>query len=225
MGEWIPLYINPSNLKVSVLGGGRLGTRRALHFCRAGAQVRVYSLDFSEELVRAQCEGLELIEADLSREEALRAAIEWADLVVIATGDREVDGRASRLALSMRKLVNNGVDALSGNVIVPFSGETSYGLKFAVTSLGATGIAARQARDMVFEVLEDNTYIRTLYRVMARIKRWLKSNIPNAKERLPLYFIVEEDKEFVKLVGEGREEEAFERAIAVVMEELSQARG
>ena len=224
MSEWIPLYINPSNLRVSVLGGGRLGTRRALHFYRAGAQVRVYSLEFSDELVRARCERLELLEADLSCEEALRAAIEWADLVVIATGNRWVDSRASKLALSMRKLVNNGVDALSGNIIVPFSGETSYGLRFAVTSLGATGVAARQARDMVFEVLENNVYIRTLYKVMARLKRWLKSNIPNAKERLPLYFIVEEDEEFIKLVGEGREEEAFKRAITVVREKLSKAR-
>ena len=213
---WIPLYIDPTGLRVAVLGGGQLGERRAKMFAEAGAKVRVYALRFTDSLKQyADIYKIELVKTDLLQESNILEAIKWADLVVIATGVDVIDTKAVEYAREMRKLVNNGVDAERGNVIVPFQGETSYGLRFAVTSLGETGIAARIARDRIKECLEDQS-LATTYRVMARIKKYIKTNIKDAKQRLPLYFIIEEDKVFQRYVSQGEEEKAFQRALEII---------
>ncbi|MEB3764968.1 MAG: bifunctional precorrin-2 dehydrogenase/sirohydrochlorin ferrochelatase [Desulfurococcales archaeon] len=218
---WIPIYIDPTGLRVAVLGGGQLGERRAKMFADAGAQVRVYALRFADSLKKyAYRYRIELVKTDLLKESNLLEAIKWADLVVIATGVDVIDRKAAAYAREMRKLVNNGVDAERGNVIVPFQGETSYGLKFAVTSLGETGIAARIARDRIKECLEDQS-LATMYRVMARIKKYMKTNIKDAKQRLPLYFIIEEDKVFQRYVSQGEEEKAFQRALEIISNHFS----
>jgi precorrin-2 dehydrogenase/sirohydrochlorin ferrochelatase len=153
-------------------------------------------------------------------EENLVKAIEWADLVVIATGNESIDDRAATIALSLGKLVNNGTNAQKGNIIVPFRGITSYGLRIAVTSLGVSGIGARVARDRILDYLEKDGYVRTLYNVMARVKTYLKSRIPDPKERIPLYFKVEDDSDFQRLVESSREEEAYERALEIIEEHI-----
>ncbi len=213
---WIPLYIDPTGLRVAVLGGGQLGERRAKMFAEAGAKVRVYALRFTDSLKQyADRYKIELVKTDLLQESNILEAIKWADLVVIATGVDIIDRKAAAYAREMRKLVNNGVDAEQGNIIVPFQDETSYGLRFAVTSLGETGIAARIARDKIKECLEDQS-LATTYRVMARIKKYIKTNIKDAKQRLPLYFIIEEDKVFQRYVSQGEEEKAFQRALEII---------
>jgi Siroheme synthase (precorrin-2 oxidase/ferrochelatase domain) len=73
---------------VLVIGGGGVGTRRAVKFLMAGANVRVIGLEFSNDLVRYAEQGkVVLIKGDARDPGLLRSNIEWADLVVIATND------------------------------------------------------------------------------------------------------------------------------------------
>ncbi len=53
----VPLFIEFSGRNVLVVGGGGVGTRRAIKFLLAGANVRVLSLEFSSELLRYAEQG------------------------------------------------------------------------------------------------------------------------------------------------------------------------
>ena len=51
--EYYPIFIDLSNFRVLVIGGGKVGTKRALAFKKYGANVCVISLDFSQDLLNS----------------------------------------------------------------------------------------------------------------------------------------------------------------------------
>ncbi len=191
----IPLWLEMSNRRVLVVGGGNVGTRRALMFRRAGAEVRVVAKWFSDKLAEAakKDNGIRLIEADAGNEEELEPHVEWADIVVIATDNEGVNNLVWRLAEKHRRLVNDATNAERTQVVVPYMGEAyNGGLKVAVTSEGRTGVAARNALQRILKCLERDEELRLLYDVMARLKPVLKKHVPIAKQRIPLYYEVED---------------------------------
>ncbi len=210
---WVPLWVRPRGLRVAVLGGGGLGERRARLFAEAGARVRVYALEFTEELRDMASRGLvELVEADLSRDDHLRAAVEWADLVVVAVPE-PVAGRAARAALEAGRLVNDGVDAGRGNVIVPYRGSTSYGIHLAATSLGSAGPPARRALSWCVEQLEASPYFRALHLVFTALRACLRELAPgDPAGRVQAMLAADGDPAVHRLAGEGRLLEAVEEA-------------
>ncbi len=213
--SWLPLFVRVDGLKVTVLGGGRAGGRRARLFACKGAKVRVYAKDFTA-MIEEECRGrIEFLKVDLEDIGSLKDAINWGDIIVIATSNPEVNRLASTIASGMGKLVNSAADYRLGNVIVPFQAETSYGLKIAVTSLGKTGIAARKILEDIIRIIDDE-YHATLFRVMARIKNWLKDNIKDYKLRYNLYFILGESPRILQYVSEGEEDKAFEEALKII---------
>jgi len=217
LGGWMPLVLRVSGLRVLVLGGGSVGGRRALQFASGGARVRVAALEFSEELRRAAAGGeVELVRADLRDARELRGLIAWADLVVVATSDPEVNRAASALALELGKLVNDATEAGRGNVMVPFHRRIErLGITVAVTSLGRAGVAARLALERCAETLEGDAELYTIAHTMAKLKEWLKSVEPDPKRRLPIYFMVAEDPEYRRLARDGLVDEALRRALAI----------
>lgn len=213
---WQPFYIRLDGLRAAVFGGGTVATRRALMLARSGALVDVYSLDFTPELVRAAEEGNPRLHRVDLREADPRSLIGDALIVVVATSDEEVNEKILGAALEMGRLVNYPPRGTRGNLIVPFRGETSYGLRFAVTSLGETGVGARRARDRVLEVLESDESVRNWYEAMRRVKTLLKARVGDYKLRYRLYFVIERDPEFASLVESGRIREALERAERII---------
>ncbi|WP_048061709.1 precorrin-2 dehydrogenase/sirohydrochlorin ferrochelatase family protein [Hyperthermus butylicus] len=192
----VPLWIEMNGLRVLVVGGGGVGSRRAAWFLKAGAEVRVLSLEFRDELVAeaARNPKLSLIKLDASDEKQVEEHVKWADIVVIATDNPVVNEIAWRLARRHRKLVNDATNADRTMIVVPYIGEVyNGGLKIAVTSEGLTGVAARHARDKIIECLESDTELRTLFEVMWRVKKVLKSLVAEAKKRIPVYFEVEDE--------------------------------
>ncbi|MCE4620034.1 MAG: bifunctional precorrin-2 dehydrogenase/sirohydrochlorin ferrochelatase [Desulfurococcales archaeon] len=218
--SWLPLFVRVEGWKVAVLGGGTAGSRRASLFACKGARVRVYAKSFAPG-IGEECPGkIELIEVDLEDTGNLEDAVNWGDLIVIATSNPKVNRLASVMALERGKLVNSAADYSLGNVIVPFRAETSYGLKIAVTSLGKTGIATRKILEDIIKII-DNEYYKTLFRVMARIKDWLKNNIKDYKLRYNLYFILGESPRVLQYINRGEEDKAFEEALKIINEYLT----
>lgn len=222
--EWLPFYINPRGLKTVVFGGGGVASRRARMLAEAGARVRVYALDFTPELTELAEKGLVEIERVDLRAANIGELIGDAVIVVIAVSDKGLAERIAGEALKRGILVNNAVEARKGNMIVPYRGRTSYGLHIAATSLGETGVGARRALERILQVLERDPYYRTLYRAMARLKRYLKENVADPRARFKANLAADADPEVHRLAGEGDEEGAYNRALAVAMESIKDPR-
>lgn len=222
----IPLWLEMNNRRVLVIGGGNVGTRRALMFRNAGAIVRVIAKWFSPRLVEAAGKdpGIELVEADAGNEKLLEKHIEWADIVVIATDNEEINNKVWRITQRYRRWVNDATNAERTEVVVPYAGEVyGGGLKIAVTSEGRTGVAARNALQKLIECLEDDEELRTLYEVMARLKPVLKKHLRVAKQRIPVYYKVEE---IVKpLIRERKPLREILFVVANYLEEIIRSQG
>jgi len=213
---YLPLFIDLSGKRVVVFGGGSVGTRRALEFARAGAKVTVVADRFSQELeVAARGGALELIRASLSPGDDVTGYLRGALLAVIATSDQALNGYLARRARELGVLVNNATEASEGDVVFPFRAEPLPGLHIAVTTLGASGVAARWARDRASKCLSSDNELRTLLEAMSAFKRELKARVPDVRRRLELYFKVESDQVFRSLVASGDVEAALRRALEV----------
>ncbi len=219
MDTHIPVYIEFRGLKVAVVGGGSVGTRRAKLLSEAGADVTIYSIDFTEEIRELAEEGkvkLVKLPKDIAPEVLADFIPGNTVLVVIATSNLEFNKRLSRILLSRGILVNNATDARVGNTVFPFRGEVyDGGIRISVTSLGRTGVAARRVLEYCIESLEDNSYLRNLYAVMSKFKSILVSCISDPKRRFPLYFEVDRDGLFHELVRAGSLEDALARALEI----------
>ncbi len=223
MRRYIPLYIDVEGLKVVVFGGGSVGYRRAKLFLEGGARVVIASKDFSDEVIKLaeNNSNLQLVRVDANVDSrVVEGLVREADMVVIAMNDLKASRRVATIAMEMGKLVNNATDAGMGNIIVPFHAEVN-GLYVAVTSLGKTGIAARRALEKIKAVLANDTELLALYNAMSRIKVFMKKTIKDPKDRLKLYFEIEDDVEFKRLVEAGDVEGAYRRGVELIMKHAS----
>ncbi len=199
-----------------VIGGGGVGTRRAIKFLLAGANVRVLSLDFSNELIRYAEQGrVELIRGDAHNEELLRRNIEWADLVVIATNDPSINAKVRELARELRRFFNDATNAEETEVVVPFEGEIN-GIRIAVTTEGLSGIIARRTLNKVMNMLREDGELMNMARVWYAVKSKIKEVVGDVRDRLSLYMELDSDEKFNELARKGLVDEALNYVLSKV---------
>ncbi|WP_456328325.1 precorrin-2 dehydrogenase/sirohydrochlorin ferrochelatase family protein [Archaeoglobus sp.] len=217
----VPIYVEFEGKNVLVIGGGGVGTFRAKKFLNAGANVKVLSLEFSEELKKLYRDRkVELIEGDVRDVEKLERLIEESDLVVVALPFTDYNDLIVNIAKRYKTLVNLANDANRTEVVIPFEGEFE-GIRFAVTTEGKSGIVARRVKDIFLKALEEDEDIVFFLKAMDHLKRYMKSkNIP-IQLRMKLYFAVSDDERFRKLVKEGDVESAKKWAEKLVEEYVS----
>jgi siroheme synthase-like protein len=140
-----PIALHGERLTVLVIGGGSVGTRKALSLVEAGAQVRVVSPDVTSELAEAErARRLSVV-----RESYRADQLGDATLVIAATDSREVNAQIAVDAHKRGKLVNITDFPDEGNfhtMALHRSGEVTI----AVTAGGVPGAAAR-IRDAIAE--------------------------------------------------------------------------
>ena len=140
-----PIALHGERISAVVVGGGSVGTRKALALADAGAQVLVVSPDVTPELEAAErARTLTIV-----RESYSAGHLGRSTLVVAATDSREVNARVAVDAHSAGKLVNITDYPDEGNfhtMAVHRSGDVTI----AVSSGGVPGAAAR-IRDAIAE--------------------------------------------------------------------------
>jgi len=133
-----PISLHAERVSAVVIGGGTVGTRKALALADAGAGVQVISPIVSAELEEAE----RLRRVTIVREAYHARHLDHATLVVAATDSREVNAQIAVDANSRGKLVNITDYPDEGNfhtMALHRSGEVTI----AVSSGGVPGAAAR----------------------------------------------------------------------------------
>ena len=217
----IPLYIEFKGKNVLVIGGGGVGTLRAKKFIEAGANVKVLSLDFSDELRKLEKEGkVKLIRSDAFNEKLLEDLIPKSDLVVVAIPNLKINDIVWRIAKKCKTLVNLANDAERTEVVVPFEDEVE-GIRFAVTTEGKSGIVARKVKEAFRKLLEEDEETIFFLKAMEHLKKFMKSHNVPVQLRMKLYFVISADPEFRRLIKEGKVDKARSLAEKLVDEYVS----
>jgi siroheme synthase-like protein len=140
-----PIALHGERLTAVVIGGGSVGTRKALALIEAGAQVRVVSPEVTPELDEAE----RTRRLSIVRESYRADQLGNATLVIAATDSREVNAQIAVDAHSRGKLVNITDFPDEGNfhtMALHRSGDVTI----AVSAGGVPGAAAR-IRDAIAE--------------------------------------------------------------------------
>ncbi len=209
----IPLFIEMSNFKVLVIGGGHVGSRRAKKFHDAGAKVLVVAKEVSDEIKKS---GIPYLEVEIN-EDNVYELIKDYDIIVIATNSKKINDLVFKVAKKLNKLVNDATDASRSDIIVPFETE-AVGLRIALTSEGFAGVAAHIAIELIKECLERSDFIKNVIEFMKEIKPWLKQNITDPKVRMPLYWNLVLHDEILEMLLKGNVKEAVSKAKQLILQ-------
>ena len=168
--DWTSLYLKTANLNVFILGTGEVATRRANKFLDHGANVKLAGDVLDKELIN---KGAVLASVD-----DVVNLVQWSDVVVIASGDRELSDYVSKIAED--KLLNRADFPDNGNIIVP----TSFNIgdvEISIFTNGKSPLMARQLRKKIQSIITEEDILEIELQDYSR--KLLKSRISDQKKR------------------------------------------
>ncbi len=201
--DWTALYLKTSGLKVFILGTGEVATRRANRFLDHGAIVRMAGSSMDDDL---KGKGAFLHSTDEADE-----LVKWADLVVVASGDKELCDHVSKI--SEDKLVNRADLPYDGDIIVPTS--FSIGdIEISIFTGGKSPLMARQLRKKIQAIITEEDIAEIELQDYSR--SLLKEKLPDQKDRRDYLYKIFEDEDIKELIKSGE----IDRAKAVIYESI-----
>lgn len=150
-----PIALNAERVRAVVVGGGAVGTRKALALLEAGAQVRVVAREITAQLEIATAGNRLMVTLAPYASDVLADAT----VVIAATNSRELNSRVAADARERGKLVNV-VDSPQDGDFNTMAIHRAGDLTIAVSTGGVPGAAAR-IRDVIAEQF-DGRYSRAL---------------------------------------------------------------
>ncbi len=193
--DWTALYLKTSGLNVFILGTGEVATRRANKFLDHGAIVKLAGNSIDEELSN---KGAELHSTDEADE-----LVEWADLVVIASGDKDLSNHVADI--SKDKLLNRADFPDDGDIIVP----TSFNIgdiEISIFTGGKSPLMARQLRKRIQSIITEEDILEIELQDYSR--SLLKEYVPDQKDRRDYLYMIFEDEMIKGLIESGKIDEA-----------------
>mgnify|MGYP001772518080 CR=1 FL=1 len=211
--NFVPLFINVKDLKVLIVGGGKIGTKRALSFTDHGSNVTVVSLSFSKDLIKNK-DKITLIKEDAKNLTA--DFLSKFDIIITATNDKELNKKLCELAKNERKLCNNPTNSEDSNFIVPIYYSDNK-LSIAITTFGKSSLTSKYILKLIQEeILTKDIY--ELITAMGYVKDLLKRKITDPSQRFSYYSKIFNDEIFRNYVKEGKLDFALDRAKALIDE-------
>ena len=203
----MPLFIRADRLRILIVGFGKVGSQRAKRLRDLGSEVTVVSLEDVKE------EGINAIKAD-----ARSLGVDFFrgfNLVIAATGDRELNREVCNRAREAGVLCDDPLDFESSDVILPVY-YTTQNYMVAVTSYGYSTLFAKEVLDKIRNTLESDPGLRNLGEAAKLLKPLLKSKVNDPKIRYNLYHLIYNDQEFREKARRGDLEGAKSRALEVI---------
>lgn len=193
--DWTSLYLKTSDLNVFILGTGEVATRRANKFLDHGANVRLAGSDLSKEL---ENKG-----AVLCSTRDVDELVEWSDLVVVASGDKELSEYVA--GISEDKLLNRADCPQKGCVIVPTSFNIGE-IEISIFTNGKSPLMARQLRKKIQSIITEEDILEIELQDYAR--SLLKESVNDQKDRRNYLYEIFEDEKINELIKNGQIDEA-----------------
>ena len=193
--DWTSIYLNTSNLNVFILGTGEVATRRANKFLDHGANVRLAGSGLSKEL---EHKGAILCSTDDVDE-----LVEWSDLVVVASGNRDLSNYVCEIA--QNKLVNRADFPQKGDVIVPTSFNIGE-IEISIFTNGKSPLMARQLRKKIQSIITEEDILKIELQDYAR--SILKEKVDDQKDRKNYLYEIFEDEAINEMIKNREIDEA-----------------
>ncbi|MCG8685502.1 MAG: bifunctional precorrin-2 dehydrogenase/sirohydrochlorin ferrochelatase [Desulfobacterales bacterium] len=140
MKTYYPIFLDVEGKTCLVVGGGAVGTRKALGLARANAKVRVVSPEFSSDLTVSTNKNISLEEKTFEPSD-----LENVCMVFATTDSFELNAQIRDAARSKNILCNIASGTDKGDFILPSVVERD-GLLLAVSTCGASPALAKQLR-------------------------------------------------------------------------------
>ena len=195
--DWTSLYLKTSGLKVFILGTGEVATRRANKFLNHGAIVRLAGNSINEELSKKGAELYSTNDVD--------DLVDWSDLVVVASGDRQLSDYVADI--SKDKLVNRADFPNNGDIIVP----TSFNIgdiEISIFTNGKSPLMAKQLRKRIQSIITEEDILEIELQDYSR--SLLKEYVSNQKDRRDYLYEIFENKMIQELIKSSKIDEAKE---------------
>ena len=193
--DWTSLYLKTPNLNVFILGTGEVATRRANKFLDHGANVKLAGDVLDKELIN---KGAVLASVD-----DVDKLVQWSELVVIASGDRELSDYVGKIAGD--KLLNRADFPDNGHIIVP----TSFNIgdvEISIFTNGKSPLMARQLRKKIQSIITKEDILKIELQDYSR--KLLKSKISDQKKRRQYLYEIFSNENIKDLLDNNEIDEA-----------------
>lgn len=216
MARYYPILLALHMKRALVVGGGPVGERKVHGLLDAGSTVRAVSLTWTEGLQElAQSGRIEAITAPYCAEHLCGVALAFA-----ATNDRAINARVAADARSLGIPVNVADSPEESDFITP-SVLRRGDLCISISTGGNHPLLAARIRDEL-EVRFGPEYAGYM-ELLGKMREYtMQETIPAERRRQALALLLRYETELRALLREGRVEEAYRRAQALILAALSE---
>jgi precorrin-2 dehydrogenase/sirohydrochlorin ferrochelatase len=192
---------------VLIIGGGRVGERKAAKFSAAGANVVVASRDFTERFKKLSSDNkLQRVFVDLEvAPEQVGTLISKADFVVAATDQPGLNRRIAEEAKKYRTHVSVVDDPHLGDFSMPVLSKVGE-FHIAIFTGGKSPAMSRVIRRRIEGIISEEDIL--MVRLQSYARKLAKTQIPNQLSRKRVLRTIMEDRRIRQLLKKGDFQEA-----------------
>lgn len=200
---YMPIMLNVQKAKVVIIGGGRIGYRKAKSISKYCNNIAVVSTAFVKQFSEMRVKKIKLT---ISEEKDVEPLLDNDTIIVIATNNIPVNKIVERVCLRKRLLFNK-VDDKASPFIFPAS-FSENGLVVSVSTMGKSPSFSKFLRDLFQD--EAQKYAEALP-VLERIRN--SKELSKVRNKKFVFTDILDDSEFWKFISKGKYQEAFELGI------------
>lgn len=149
---FFPIMIDVERFEIVIVGGGKIGYRKAKVLIENGAKVTLISREINPKFYELDKEKLKIINKDIEE-----ADLEKADIIYVATNNRQLNSKIAKYCLDCGKMVNS-VDNHENSSFINtgfFKKEIEDNeVVVAVSSMGKSPSNTKKLRNKIEELVE-----------------------------------------------------------------------
>jgi len=194
---------------VLIVGGGKVGERKAAKFLTAHANVLVASKEFTTRLKQLSLvDKIQLVTVDLEvTPQVIRKLVSRADFVIAATNQSALNRRIAEEARKKRTHVSVADNPQLGDFTMPVLSSVGA-FQIAVSTSGKSPAMSRVLRKRIEEMISEEDIL--MLRLQSYARRLAKAQIPDQRSRKKALDEIREDRRIKRSLKKDNLQEAKE---------------